>query len=178
MWRVADVTRDTPNWVIGTLVHRALQYWRFPDQAGFADFLRPFAQEKGLISEREIERAIGETARLLKRFQGDPLFKKLNRSERLHEVAYSLELESGPDSRVIDLIARDGDGAPWTVYDFKTDQLGQMTDLQPDIKKEYERQITRYATAMERLLGYRPETRFVFLNVGGRVVVAPVSDSP
>ena len=66
----------------------------------------------------------------------------------------------------------------WTVYDFKTDQLWQMTDLQPDIKRKYERQIARYATAIERLLGYRPTTRIVFLNVGGRVVVAPGSDSP
>lgn len=162
--------------VVGRLVHAALRQWRFPDRPGLADFLRPFALQAGLTGPDEIERVIAIARRLLARFQTHPLYAKLDRVERHHELPYTLEVNGVPRSGVVDLLARLDEG--WTVVEFKTDQLEAGADLGAYIKEaEYDEQVRRYAAALERLMGARPRALLVFLNVGGAVEVVRLDSS-
>jgi ATP-dependent exoDNAse (exonuclease V) beta subunit len=113
VWRVVpQAVRPTgPAWVVGTLVHAALRHWCFPDGEGFKDFLRPYALEAGLTDETEIAGAIASARRLLARFQAHPLYTEMAAAERYHEVSYSVTLDDGPRSGIIDLLYRTASGA-------------------------------------------------------------------
>jgi len=176
VWRVVPKTGRArpPSWVVGTLVHRALQRWRFPGESDFEDFLRPFALECGLTSEQEIKNAIKEAGKLLGRLQGAHFFSELNQSELFHEVPYSIEIDGEIDSGIIDLLARSASDAPWKIYDFKSDSLRSSDDLQKHItRKQYDQQVRRYAKALETLLGQRPDAFLVFLDVEKGVKLEP-----
>lgn len=176
VWRVARrgaaFTAAAPAWVVGVLAHKALQHWRFPDQADFAAFLRPVALEMGLVSAPEIDEAVRETAKLLARFQRHPLFAELERAERRHEVAFSVAQAGQIDSGAVDLIARRDAHAAWVLYDFKTDEVADAAALADHISKQkYDRQLERYVAALTALLDEAPQARLVFLDVGGGVLV-------
>lgn len=176
VWRVVPKTSRArpPSWVVGVLVHRALQHWYFPNQPGFTDFLRPFALESGSTSEQEIENAIREAGKLMKRFQAEALYTELNQAERYHEVPYSIEVDGEIDSGIIDLLARSAPAAPWKIVDFKTDSLRSDVDMQAQIvRKKYNQQIERYILALEKLHGQEPEAILVFLDVEKKVKLVP-----
>ncbi len=170
VWRLTSTGNTAPNWVIGTLVHKALQHWCFPDQPGFDAFIRPFALEIGLVSEGEVRSAVRETARLVSRFQDQTIFAYLDLAERYHEVPYSVDLDGQTDSGFIDLLARSTPDEPYQLYDFKTDQLRADTDLMRYADHEgYIDQIRRYVRAVAGIIKQRPQTTIIFLNVGGEV---------
>ncbi len=170
VWRLTSTGNTAPNWVIGTLVHKALQHWHFPDQPGFDAFIRSFALEIGLISAREVRSAVRETARLVSRFQDQAIFAYLDRAERYHEVPYSVDLDGQTDSGVIDLLARSAPDDAYQIYDFKTDQLKTGTDLLEYVEaRGYSDQIRRYIAAVEQITRQRPQATIIFLNVGGEV---------
>ncbi len=178
VWRVVPTARRPvgPAWVVGTLVHAALRYWRFPDQAGLEDFLRPYALEAGLTDPQEIHRTIGEARRLLARFQAHPLYAALAQAERRHEVPYAVEMNGALKSGIIDLLARLDDG--WTLLEFKTDEVRAQADLATHIREErYDEQVREYVAAITHLLGERPQALLVFLNVGSKVVVTPIPEA-
>ncbi len=174
VWRVVPVAQrpEGPARVVGSLVHVALCYWRFPDQPGLEDFLRPYALEAGLTDPEEIRHTTAEARRLLTRFQAHPLYAKLDRAERYHELPYSVEVNSTPRSGIVDLLYRNGDG--WTLVEFKTDRLEAGANLEARIRdKRYDEQVRGYVAAVTHLLGERPRALLVFLNVGGQVAVIP-----
>ncbi len=176
VWRVTPKAGRVwaPSWVVGILVHRALQHWRFPDGPDFASFLRPFALERGLSADQEIRDAIARTSQLLARFQKTTLFAELDRAERHHELSYTVEHDGEHDVGVVDLIARRHPDDPWKLYDFKTDRLEARIDLEAHIAdKEYDKQILRYIAALNALLGQRPDAFLVFLDVGKKTFVSP-----
>jgi len=175
VWRVVPTAQkpEGPAWVVGSLVHSALRYWRFPDQPGLEDFLRPFALEAGLTDPEEIRRTIAEARRLLGRFQVHPLHAELDRAERYHELPYAVEVDGAPRSGIVDLLCRSDDG--WTLVEFKTDQLRAEADLKAYIReKRYDEQVGGYIAATTAILGDRPRAVLVFLNVGGWVKVVKV----
>ena len=175
VWRVVPTAQrpEGPAWVVGSLVHTALRYWRFSDRAGLEDFLRPFALEAGLTDPEEIRRTIVEARRLLAHFQAHPLYAELDRAERHHELPYTVELDGAARSGIVDLLCRSDDG--WTLVEFKTDQLRAESDLKAYTREErYDEQVGEYVAAMTALLGERPRALLVFLNVGGRVEVVEV----
>lgn len=172
VWRVVARTAAAPGWVVGVLVHKALQHWRFPDQADFSAFLRPVALESGLVAAPEIDGAVRETAKLLARFRNHPLCAELDQAERRHEVAYSVVSGDKIDAGAVDLIARQHPAAAWVLYDFKTDAVADAATLTDHIRaQKYDRQLERYVAALTALLGEAPQARLVFLDVGGRVLV-------
>jgi len=118
-----------PHWLIGDLVHRALQLWRFPDDPALPAILETFARENGLVAADEIRFAVDQALRHLGRFQKHPLFQKLDRSQRLHEWPYAVTIDGQPETGVIDLLARAAADAHWEIYDFKTDYLKADADL-------------------------------------------------
>jgi ATP-dependent exoDNAse (exonuclease V) beta subunit len=159
--------------VVGTLVHAALCRWRFPADEGFEAFLRPYALEAGLTDETEIAGAMAEARRLLARFQAHPLYTEMAAAERYHEVPYSVTVDDGPHSGIIDLLYRT-DGR-WTIAEFKTDRLKDEAEMRVRIRKEkYDGQVRGYVQAVTRQLGEQPRARLVFLNVGRQVRVVPL----
>ncbi len=172
VWRVVPPTQyDVPAWVIGSLTHIALRYWRFPDSddssTDFVDFLRPFALEAGLTDQTSIDTALSRVIKLLTRFQNHPLHTQLSTAERYHEVPYSLIIDGQNRNGIVDLLFRTDSDTAWTIVEFKTDRLAENVDLDAYIReKGYNRQVQIYRQAVARHLGENPGILFVFLNVG------------
>ncbi|MCJ7432978.1 MAG: PD-(D/E)XK nuclease family protein, partial [Anaerolineales bacterium] len=170
VWRIVSKTKKprAPSWLVGRLVHEALRRWHFPDE-NFDSFLYPFALESGLTNEDEIRAAIHESRRMLERLRAHPLFKELNTAERHHELRYDLPDERG----IIDLLYRIDSN--WFIIDFKTDEVKSDEEAQSTIRnKEYNRQVERYACAIESQLGVKAKTRLVFLNVKDNISIFDV----
>ena len=179
VWRVVPVAQrpEGPAWVVGTLVHTALRHWRFSDQPGLEDFLRPYALEAGLTDPEEIRRTIAEARRLLSRFRAHPLYAELNGAERHHELPYAVKVDGFTKNGIVDLLAR-SDGI-WTLVEFKTDELRTGTDLKAHARKKgYYEQVRGYVAAVTHLLGERPRALLVFLNVGGQVKTVTLDTTP
>jgi hypothetical protein len=168
VWRVVPPSRfDIPAWVVGSLTHVALRYWRFPTDDGFVDFLRPFALEAGLTDKTSIDIALDRVTNLLQRFQDHALYNQLSVAERHHEVPYSFRLDGETHSGIIDLLFRLPPDPAWAIAEFKTDRLPEGVDLQAHAQeKGYDRQIAAYVQAVEQQLGLTPAVLLVFLNVG------------
>jgi ATP-dependent helicase/nuclease subunit A len=169
VWRVVpQVKRPVgPAWVIGLLTHEALRRWRFPDQAGFDEFLLPYALEAGLTDHAEIQATINEVRRMLRRFQAHPLYAEIEKADRLHEVPYALPGDSG----VIDLLYHRA-GAAWNIVDFRTDEVRSIEEMRATIEREkYAEQVRRYMEAITPQIGQRPRGRLVFLRVKNEVQV-------
>jgi ATP-dependent helicase/nuclease subunit A len=158
VWRVVSQAKRprAPAWLVGRLVHEALRRWRFDE---LENFLYPFALESGLTNEHEIHAAIQESRRMLERLRAHPLFNELDSAERHHEVPYFL-----PDGRgFIDLLYSTESG--WNIIDFKTDELRSDVEAESAISQNgYDRQLARYARAIENQLKVKAKTRLVFLN--------------
>jgi len=169
VWRIVSKTKrpHAPAWLVGRLVHEALRRWHFPDD-NFESFLRPFALESGLTEEAEIHAAIRESRRMLERLCAHPIFHELDsaREARHHEVPYFLAKECG----IIDLLYRIE--SVWYIMDFKTDELRSDIEAESAISRNgYDRQLARYAQAIENQLNVQAKTRLVFLNVNGEVKI-------
>jgi len=168
VWRVVPRAQHpaSPAWVVGTLAHAALRRWRFPTEPNFELFLYPHALDAGLTDPTEIQNAIHTVRRLLARFSTHPLWMEMNAAERYHELSYVLGGERG----VLDLLYRTD--SRWTVAEFKTDRLADLTALQQKVQEaRYDVQMTRYIQAVECLLGEHPRALLIFLNVGGAIEV-------
>ncbi|MGC9347547.1 MAG: UvrD-helicase domain-containing protein [Anaerolineae bacterium] len=174
VWRVVPRTDRAwaPPWVVGQLIHLALDGWIYPDGAS-ADFYTWAASEArsyGVTDEDQVRDAVRRAARVLLRFQASDLYKQMARAERrLHEIPYSLlnadgEVESG----IIDALFHDERG--WTLVEFKADRIRDRADLERQLREtDYVDQVERYLKASERLLGARPRPVLCFLNYAGHV---------
>ncbi len=173
VWRVVpDRDRPTaPAWVVGQIVHGALEGWLFPDDGpGYERWAASEAQGCGLTDEREIRNALQRARRILTRLQGTTLYSRMVAAdERLHEVPYSIidgagQLEHG----VIDALFREE--GTWTLVEFKTDRVVDEKALEQMLDQEdYVPQVARYLAAVERLLGVRPRAVLCLLNYGRTV---------
>ena len=173
VWRIVSKTKTprAPAWLVGRLVHEAIRRWHFPDD-DFAhrglcqNFLKPFALESGLTDPKEIHVAIQEARRLLERLRAHPLFAELDSAERHHEVRYDLPDERG----IMDLLYRTEAG--WFIIDFKTDEVRSDAEAQSTISQNgYDRQVERYAQAIENQLKVKAKTRLVFLNMKDNIAI-------
>jgi len=171
VWQVVPPTPyDIPAWVVGSVPHVALRYWRFANEENWTDFLRPFALEMGLSDEHSINIALQRVSRLLSRFQAHPLYVQLSTAERHHEVPYSVTLNGQPQSGIIDLLFRSAPDAPWSIAEFKTDRLAKEVELKTYAhQKGYIRQVEIYQQAILTQLGTSAEVLLVFLNVAQSV---------
>jgi ATP-dependent helicase/nuclease subunit A len=87
---------------------------------------------------------------------------------RLHEVPYSLPLDGGVESGIIDaLYLQEGQ---WTIVEFKTDRVTDDVEFDQLLSEEdYLAQARRYVAAVESLLGEHPRCLLCMLNYGERV---------
>ncbi|OQA93481.1 MAG: ATP-dependent helicase/nuclease subunit A [Chloroflexi bacterium ADurb.Bin222] len=175
-WRVVPV-RDravAPAWVVGQVVHRALERWCFPEELHAGPFYRwaeAEARSCGIMDEAELANAIQRAARMLTRFRATPLYERMSGAlRRFHEVPYSLLTASGLEQGVIDALFETSAG--WTLVEFKTDAFGRSATLQQLLAQtDYLAQVGRYVQAAEQLLGVRPQPVLCLLNVGGAVQI-------
>ncbi|MFP3853711.1 MAG: UvrD-helicase domain-containing protein [Anaerolineales bacterium] len=175
-WR-ASGRRRPPAAVVGVLVHRAIERWRFPPDEALDELLRVSAIGEGLVDEAPRRAALSIAKELLSRFQSHSLHGEVAASvQRYHEVPYTYSRGLGaPDSGTIDLLYRGDNG--WHLLDFKTDELHGPEDLEEAMKR-HDRQIRRYWHAAQRLLKEPVEARVVFLDYDGEVRVAPLPQVP
>ncbi len=174
VWRVVpeQAHPTAPAWVVGKLVHGALEQWLFPDSATFARWAETEARNCGITADAELRDAGLRAGRILARFQATPLHAEMaGASRRLHEVPYTYALPDGTLERgVLDaLFLADGQ---WTLVEFKTDHVRDQAALTELLAgSDYGAQVKRYLDAAERLLSVRPRPALCFLNVGGAVKV-------
>ena len=181
VWRILPARTDgqawAPSWIVGRLVHRAIELERMPDAPGFAAWLEASARSLGLSDEAMIRNAVGRATRLLKHLAASPLWADiLNADQVLHEVPYAY-IDPGEDAvarGTIDLLYRTGED--WTLVDFKTDRARDRAEMEAIItEKGYDEQVRRYAEAVRALLDVTPRAVVCFLDVAGEVAVYRVS---
>jgi ATP-dependent helicase/nuclease subunit A len=146
------------------------------EDPGFARWGEARARSYGLADPHQLADAVQSTRRLLLRFHAHALYEEMETAEqRLHEVPYSLAVEGGVESGILDaLYRREG---TWTIVEFKTDDVRDEAGLNRLLSEEnYLAQARRYRVAVERLLGRRPQVRLCLLNYGGEVRLVPVTD--
>jgi ATP-dependent helicase/nuclease subunit A len=174
VWRVAPKERATraPAWVVGKIVHNALERWLFADWRAQdrATWVEAQAKECGLTEEWRVRDAVRRVEHILTRFQATSLYNRMAAAEqRFHELPYSVlgpqgKLENG----VIDALFREG--SHWTLVEFKTDDIRGPAQLEKMLQNEdYVPQVAAYLAAAERLLGVRPHPVLCLLNYAGNI---------
>lgn len=183
VWRVvpeAGGRHRAPAWVVGTLVHRALERWRLPgEDPDLGGWLVAITHELGIVDRREADAAVSRSAGLLERFEAHPLRRAIERAERrMHEAPFVSTASDGrPREGRIDLLYRlDG---RWNVVDFKADEVRPHTRsrfeaLLTDPAEGYARQVAGYAGAVEAMLGERPRGLLCLLDFEGDVRLCEV----
>jgi hypothetical protein len=176
-WRVVpDRERArAPAWVVGQIVHGALEGWLFPDAgprggASYERWAEAEAKGCGITDAREIQDALQRARRILTRFTGTALYARMQAAEtRLHEVPYSrIDEEGRLEHGVIDALFREGEA--WTLVEFKTDWIRGPDALEDKLAtQDYVPQVARYLAAVEGLLGVRPRPVLCLLSYGRAV---------
>ena len=171
--RLSLEPRTPPARIVGEMVHKALQRWRFPGDASLEPLLRTKAQMEGLLDEVLMSQAIREAQSLLVRFQHHPLFYEMNTAlERRHEVSF---ITKGTQEKVgwgfMDCLYRTSSG--WALVDFKTDELRSPAALDAAVNK-YTAQLLHYRQATIALIGQVPRSLMCFLNANRAVEVREV----
>ena len=168
--RLALEPHTPPARVVGELVHKALQRWRFPGDPALVALLRSQAQGEGLLAEDLLRQAVSAAEGLLRRFQAHACYAEINAAlERRHEVPYVGTDTSGTlEWGFMDCLYRTPAG--WTLIDFKTDELHNEAALAAAVER-YRPQLERYSQAAAQMLGQPPRAQMVFLNVERQIVV-------
>jgi ATP-dependent helicase/nuclease subunit A len=166
-WRVTKQIDKVQGNVLGSMVHKALEHWIFPDNPNIAPFLRTAALDAGIASEKQREFTTERTVELLNRLKNQPIWEKIDQAiERHHELPYSYENDGKIENRIIDLLYRDEQG--WHIIDFKTDRIySEAQKIELIIK--YMPQIKQYKDAVKELVGIDADSFICFLDDQGSV---------
>ena len=156
-----------PAWMVGELVHRALERWVFPDdgESDFISWTEVGFRGMGLSGEKEIRDGVKRTIKNLERFQSSELYQRMTRAERLlHEIPFSLQRQNElPLIGLIDALFLEDSG--WVLVEYKTDRILNRDAYQKLWNKnDYQEQVDGYLEAAEQLLGERPQPILCFLN--------------
>jgi ATP-dependent exoDNAse (exonuclease V) beta subunit len=170
---VSTAERPTaPAWMVGEVVHRALERWQFPDdgETVFISWAAAELRSLGISGEKEIRDGCKRVIASLERFQDSDLYQRMTEADRLlHEIPFSLPREGeGPLIGLIDAMFLEGED--WVLVEFKTDRISNQ-DVFKKLweEKDYQSQVGGYLKAAETLLGRRPEPVLCFLNYEKRV---------
>ena len=181
VWRIlppAERRAWAPSWAVGTLVHRAIELERFPDDPRFQAWFEASARGLGLSDERMIANALARARSTLKRLRASELWQTIIQADRrIHEVPYVHQPGNDTIERgVIDIIwEQDG---RWYLVDFKTDRLSDLAAMEEKIDKKYRKQVQRYIAAMQTVLGVTPEAWLCFLDVHQEIVAVKIPPAP
>ena len=125
--RIWPIKTDfVPAWMIGMLVHRSLELWRFPQPGAggdYAGWAGRFLNSKGVSHPGQVRRAIRQAEKLLDGFLSHKLYSIMEDADRrLAEIPFSwLDENQVMHQGVIDaLFLYHG---KWYLVDFKTDHV-------------------------------------------------------
>ena len=179
VWRVLAPPEEkrawAPAWVVGALIHRAIEIERFPDDPRFDAWLRASARGLGLSDERMLSDALRRARRVLSHFQKSAFWQELLSADlRLHEIPYAYTpADVRIDRGAIDIAWRQ-DGR-WHLADFKTDRVQNREEMLARIEeKGYREQVQRYIRAMTAIWGEPPVAYLCFLDVAGEMATIVV----
>ena len=167
-----DQKAYAPAWMVGQVVHRSLEMWKFPDrdQNRFIAWSDAEFRKLGLMDADDLRDGYRKTRKILEKFQISELYQRMEASFDLkHEIPFSSlgksdELQMG----VIDALFREGDS--WVLVEFKTDRIDSryLRDFESKLEL-YRVQVGNYLESMERILGVRPAPVLCYLNYDGAV---------
>ena len=165
-------SESAPARIVGDVVHRALQLWKFPEQgeSGFIEWASAELKSRGVIRENEIKNGYRRVKNILERFQDHELFNRMDTAEKLlHELPYSVGENNEPyQSGVIDAMFRET--GRWFIIEFKTDEIRDKRRFDWVWQHEdYQQQVEKYIRAAEMVLGEKPEAILCFLNYEKRI---------
>lgn len=161
-----------PNWVVGRMVHRAIQRWLFPGDPRLRRLLECQALEAGLVDDQQKAQTMEAAEALLQRLHTHPLHAEIEAAtECHHEVPFTLLQSGWPKSGFIDLLYHDSQG--WNLLDFKSDALQTLGDLDAAVEKHLP-QMRHYRDAVRAILGELPRVKLCFLDCQGAVEVVDV----
>ncbi len=156
-----------PARIVGDVVHRSLQLWKFPTmgEAEFIDWATAEFKSKGVIRDNEIKNGYRRVKGILERFVSHDLFERMTKAEKLlHELPYSVAgVNEPPQAGIIDAIFKE-DGH-WFIVEFKTDEIRDKQRFDWVWHNEdYQQQVGKYIRAVEMVLGDKPGAILCFLN--------------
>ncbi|MBI9051784.1 MAG: UvrD-helicase domain-containing protein [Anaerolineaceae bacterium] len=162
-----------PGQIVGQMVHKALQRWRFPDDPLLEPLMRTQAQMEGLLDDKMLNQAIHKAKVILERFQRHPLFSEIDSAlERRHELPYiSPATQEDAGWGFMDCLYRTAAG--WVLIDFKTDELRSQAAIEEAVNM-YSPQLLHYRQAATALLGKKPLLLMCFLNANQAVAVLEI----
>jgi ATP-dependent helicase/nuclease subunit A len=170
-------TEQVPAWLIGELVHRSLELWRFPDQSrsdSYRSWASRWLNSRGVYDPKQIQQGVSSAQKLLNRFTSHSLYKAMSQAERrFTEIPFSWLDEGGKVHQgLIDtLFLYQGQ---WYLIEYKTDFVPGLEDLEGIIvEKGYLEQIKSYHQAIKHILKIDPEVLLCFLNVGREIEMYP-----
>lgn len=171
-WRATRADSRVSGKVLGSIVHKALQRWLFPEDPALDALLESEAWRAGLATEVTRSEVIARANELLTRLRLHSLWNDLNAAlERYAELPYSYLINEKVENRVIDLLYRDADG--WHIIDFKTDPICSLAQKEHLIQK-YTPQVRRYRGIIESKLGTSASGKLCFLDDQGEVSLVEV----
>jgi len=177
IWRVLPRTDSAwaPSWVVGALVHRAIELERFPDDPRFDDWFRASARGLGLSDEKMLANALSRARKTLSRLQRSEFWRQIvTADQRMHEIPYTFSTPDGHLQRGTIDLAWQKDGQ-WQLVDFKTDRVQTRAEMQERIADKYLAQMQRYIRAMQEILQVTPTAWICFLDVGGHIELEQIS---
>jgi ATP-dependent helicase/nuclease subunit A len=172
-WQGTLQGEDVPGSILGSMVHKAIQRWTFPEDPRLYALLEAETFSAGLASEAQRTEAVNRAVMLLARLRGHALWEELNAAAaRHHEVPYTRMAGEYPETGYIDLLYEGGGG--WQIVDFKTDRI-QSEAEKAALQAEYLPQVQRYRSAARELLGVEAVARICFLDDQGQVSLVGIS---
>jgi len=170
--RASRVATDHAARVVGSMVHRVIQYWCLDDAERVQGVIVLAAQEEGMLLPKAIRDATERAKLLLGRFRNHLLYEEMAAAaERYHEVPYARMIGERFESGYMDVLLRTLEG--WQVVDFKTDAIHSEAELQGLVEK-YRMQALRYASVAVSMLNQPVRARLCFLDAQGAVRVVDV----
>jgi ATP-dependent helicase/nuclease subunit A len=171
-WRATGSIDHIPPGVIGQMVHKAIELWVFPGDSRLPPLLAAAALNAGLAEQMQQAAAVKQAVEYLALLQDHPLRKEIeDAAECYHEVPYSRTITGCSETGYMDLLYRSSAG--WQIVDFKTDAIRTAAGRTRTVNL-YLRQMKRYTSAVEALLGVKPRTRICFLDDHGRIGLVEV----
>jgi ATP-dependent exoDNAse (exonuclease V) beta subunit len=169
VWRVVPQAgrARAPAWVVGQIVHYALEHWAFPSTTtrDWHTWAASEAHSCGITDAGEARDAVRRAERMLSQLQATPIYAEMQHAERrLHEVPYAVADTAGRlEQGTIDALYWTGE--EWVLVEFKTDWIADEAKLEEKLAtQDYVKQVARYLDAAERTLGARPRPVLCLLN--------------
>jgi ATP-dependent helicase/nuclease subunit A len=161
-----------PPRIVGSMVHRALQWGWFPETVpNLKEMLDSLAWENGIADPVAIQQAVDEAYRLLERTQHSAIIRASMDAEQCRrELAFTHCIGDRTIAGVIDVLfytPRGREHGTWHLVDYKTGYVrtdeGTLQDALNEHARRYYAQVGVYAAAVEAITGQYPDVHIHYV---------------